>query len=201
MTNIISYIFIGNANSLKKIIDYSQNEISKQTKIEINMIFSNYCSSNDENNKNQNKKEEKEKKNYYYKISLKDIFYLIIAEKSIEEELIFNLMEKIENEQIPFLIDNKTNVLKNYSKIKLKNIFEDFNKNRKLSFQYSFEKQNSEKRQLNNTSLNEKQIFLQLQEFSLFNSKYERISFQIKIVLIIILILLLIILILIPFIY
>jgi hypothetical protein len=193
MSELVHYVFIGKVDSLIKIGDYSKFTILENIKNQVNKIFSDYCRTNKEINKNNI--EQRKNGNYYYKISSKNIFYLIIAGKSIEENTIFNLIDKIEIEQIPFMVDEQTYHLKHYSQIKLEKIINDFNKEIKTincSSQNNFD----EKRNLNQIIINENNYQLYMTGYqNLLKSKikYRRISFIIKIIVIILLILFLVI--------
>ena len=193
MSELVHYVFIGKVDSLIKLGDYSKFTILDNIKNQVNKIFSDYCSTNKEINKNNIEK--RKNGNYYYKISSKNIFYLIIAGKSIEENTIFNLIDKIEIEQIPFMVDDQTNHLKHYSQIKLENIINDFNKEIK-SINCSSQNNVDENRNLNQIIIKEDNYKLYMAGYqNLLKSKikYTRISFIIKIIVIILLILFLVI--------
>ena len=107
-TSKIKYLFIGKADELKEVGEFTVQPQSDWSK-DCRTIFQNYCTSNVEGKVEQrNKVKVKESNNnYYFYISEQHLFYIALVDIAYPEYLVFKLFEEIYKENIPLLRDDK----------------------------------------------------------------------------------------------
>lgn len=126
---LIKYVFIGDPNEEKEIGHYPESGTPKDIKEEVNKIFRKVSNSGMKKEQ-RNNISEKDKGNYYCKINSENIFMLILASEDFTQSEAYDLMDKIQKENIPILIDAKTGKLNLYGRQNLKDTVEDYVKNR-----------------------------------------------------------------------
>ena len=104
--NPIKYILIGDSSTLKKIAEYSTTNNQKIVS-EIDKIFTKICKTAadkfDERNKITSKSQ-----NYYFITVQPGITFLVLVSDSYPERLVFELIDKINEEKIPTMINEET---------------------------------------------------------------------------------------------
>ena len=77
-----------------------------------------------------NKVDNRGKGYYYFTINSKNIFFLILGDNNLKERDAFALMEDLQRENIPSMIDSKSGKLNKEGRQQLKERVEDFEKNK-----------------------------------------------------------------------
>ena len=200
-TKIIYHVLIGDPISQKVIWRYPSKDSLKRIRIETYQIFTMYCNNNEKNNII-NKKNiiNSNDGKYFFTVSKSNIFYLILANKAIEENKIFKLINNIESAKIQFIKRENTNKLYSYTENQLIQIIENFNPKRESN------DDNQRNHHLTNENTEEKQninITIHDNSIDFFIDKFEKdvLSFKLKISIIIIIIVILISIIFFPFVF
>src|SRR5689334_15788033 len=120
----IKYIFLGNAQSLKEIGDYP-SKVSEAWVKDAKQIFEKYCKSTMTNKYEQRSRVVGQEGNYYFTITPTNVFYLVLADQSYQERHVFELIEEIQRENVPLLVDEKGELNK-LGKQSLKNIIDNY---------------------------------------------------------------------------
>ena len=105
----IQYILIGNPEDCEEIGHYPDRGVSKATAKEANQIFKKLSESG---------------------INSSNIFYLILGDNNLKEREAFELIDILQKENIPLLIDSKTGKLNLEGRKQLKSLVEDFQNNK-----------------------------------------------------------------------
>ena len=134
-SNPIQYVLIGNPDDCEEIGHYPEKGASKSVKSEAQQIFTKLSNSGIKTKDLRNKVSNKDKGNYFFTINSKNIFYLIYADKTLKEREAFELIENLQQENIPLLIDSKNGKLNLYGRQQLKLLVEDFISNKKNKIQ------------------------------------------------------------------
>ena len=125
--NPIKYILIGDSGTLKKIAEYSTTNNQKIVS-EIDKIFTNRCKTAadkfDERNKITSKSQ-----NYYFITVQPGITFLVLVSDSYPERLVFELIDKINEEKIPTMINEETKELNAQGRQALKNLVDKYQDN------------------------------------------------------------------------
>ena len=131
----IKYVLIANPITKNEIGCYPEKGVSKKIKAEATQIFNKFCESGSTMKDLRNKINNDNDGNYFFKINSQDIFYLVLGDKNINERDAFALMDYIQNEKIPLLIDKSTQQLNLSGRQQLKTVIEKFfeNNNNKLN--------------------------------------------------------------------
>jgi hypothetical protein len=131
----IKYVLIGNPKTKNEIGCYPEKGVSKKIRTEATQIFLKFCENGSTMKDLRNKINNNNDGNYFFTINSQDIFYLVLADKNINERDAFALMDYIQNEKIPLLIDISTQQLNLYGRQQLKTVIEKFfeNNNNKLN--------------------------------------------------------------------
>ena len=123
---LIKYILIGEPTSQETIGSYPPHGTLKRIRIKSYDIFKMYCNNNEEEGLIEKKNVIKNiDGNYYCKITKNNIFYLIVTNKSIEENEIFKLIDNIESSVIQS-ISNTKKKLNSYQLIQLELVIQNF---------------------------------------------------------------------------
>ena len=193
---LIKYILIGEPTSQETIGSYPPHGTLKRIRIKSYNIFKMYCNNNEEEGLIEKKNVIKDiDGNYYCKITKNNIFYLIVTNKSIEENEIFKLIDNIESSVIQS-ISNTKKKLNSYQLIQLELVIQNFiSKYKKNDTNETKEIINDNNNYKKNTEIiiDNKNIDSIISEF-----ENEIFPFKFKIYIIFILILIIIIIIFIP---
>ena len=121
----IKYLLIGDSSTNKIITEFSSGNAPSKTKKEINQIFNKLCKSPnkkiDERNKITSKNE-----NYYFTFSKPDLIYIILANNQYPERYIFELIQKINEENIPNMVNDETRELNPSGRQSLKQLIDTY---------------------------------------------------------------------------
>ena len=131
----IKYLLIGNTGDREEIGHYPDRGASKTTAKEADKIFKKLAESGIQTKDLRNKVDNRGQGYYYFTINSKNIFYLILGDKNLKERDAFALMEDLQNENIPIMVDSKSGKLKLEGKKKLKDMVENFEKNKSNKIQ------------------------------------------------------------------
>ena len=131
----IKYVLIGNPKTKNEIGCYPEKGVSKKIRTEATQIFLKFCENGSTMKDLRNKINNNNDGNYFFTINSQDIFYLVLADQNINERDAFALMDYIQNEKIPLLIDKSTQQLNLYGRQQLKTVIEKFfeNNNNRLN--------------------------------------------------------------------
>ena len=130
----ILYVLIGNPDDCEEIGHYPERGTSKTIINEAQQIFTKLSNSGIKTKDLRNKVNNKDKGNYFFTINSKNIFYLIYADTPVKEREAFELIENLQQENIPLLIDSKNGKLNLYGRQQLKLLVEDFaSKNNRIN--------------------------------------------------------------------
>lgn len=118
-----------------KLVAIQKKEFQKKIRTEATQIFLKFCENGSTMKDLRNKINNNNDGNYFFTINSQDIFYLVLADQNINERDAFALMDYIQNEKIPLLIDISTQQLNLYGRQQLKTVIEKFfeNNNNKLN--------------------------------------------------------------------
>ena len=131
----IIYLLIGNPDDCEEIGHYPERGVSKTVAKESFQIFKKLSESGIETKDLRNKVDNRGKGYYYFTINSKNIFYLILGDNHLKERDAFSLMDSLQKENIPLMIDSKTGKLNKQGRQQLKEIIEDFVKNKSNKIQ------------------------------------------------------------------
>ena len=131
----IKYLLIGNPDDCEEIGHYPERGASKTTAKEADKIFKKLSQSGIQTKDLRNKVDNRGNGYYYFTINSKNIFYLILGDKNLKERDAFALMEDLQNENIPIMIDSKSGKLNVEGREKLKEMVENFEKNKSNKIQ------------------------------------------------------------------
>ena len=131
----IKYLLIGNPDDCEEIGHYPERGASKTTAKEADKIFKKLAESGIQTKDLRNKVDNRGNGYYYFTINSKNIFYLILGDKNLKERDAFALMEDLQNENIPIMIDSKSGKLNLEGREKLKEMVENFEKNKSNKIQ------------------------------------------------------------------
>jgi lipopolysaccharide export LptBFGC system permease protein LptF len=126
----IQYILIGNPDDCEEIGHYPDRGASKTLAKEANQIFKKLSESGIKTKDLRNKVDNRGKGNYFFTINSNNIFYLIFGDNNLKEREAFELIDILQKENIPLLIDSKTGKLNLEGRKQLKSLVEDFQNNK-----------------------------------------------------------------------
>ena len=108
--NPIKYVLIGDSSTMKIITEYSSGNVEAKTKKEINRIFNKLAKLPNKKYDERNKITSKEE-NYYF-INLKpNLLFIVLVNNQYPERYVFELINKIIEENIPTMINDETGEL------------------------------------------------------------------------------------------
>ena len=119
----IQYLLIGNIFTNKIITEFSSTINASKIKKEINQIFSKICKNQSKKYNERNKITSKDTI-YYYTLIKPNYLYIILVEDEYPEELVFELIDKINEEKITTMINEETQELNPNGRVELKNIID-----------------------------------------------------------------------------
>jgi hypothetical protein len=121
----IKYLLIGDSSTNKIITEYTSGNTQPKTKKEINQIFNKLCRSQnkkiDERNKITSKNE-----NYYFTFCKPDLIYILLANNQYPERYVFELIHKVNEENIPSMVNDETRELNPSGRQQLKGLIENY---------------------------------------------------------------------------
>lgn len=121
----IKYLLIGDSSTNKIITEYTSGNTQAKTKKEINQIFNKLCRSQnkkiDERNKITSKNE-----NYYFTFCKPDLIYILLANNQYPERYVFELINKVNEENIPSMVNDETRELNPSGRQQLKGLIENY---------------------------------------------------------------------------
>ena len=126
----IQYVFIGNPDDIEEIGHYPDRGASKSIAKEANQIFKKLSESGIKTKDLRNKVDNRGKGHYFFTINSNNIFYLVAGDNKLREREAFELIDTLQSENIPLLIDSKTGRLNLEGRKKLKETIEDFESNK-----------------------------------------------------------------------
>jgi hypothetical protein len=128
----IKYLLIGDSSTNKIITEFSSGNAQPKTKKEINQIFNKLCKTPnkklDERNKITSKNE-----NYYFTFSHPDLIYLVLVNNEYPERYVFELIQKINDEKIPTMVNDETRELNPSGRQALKQLIDVYQDPKNIS--------------------------------------------------------------------
>ena len=121
----IQYLLIGDITNNKIITEFSSTINSAQIKKEITQIFTKICKTKRYNERNKISSKESI---YYFTLVKPNFLFIILVEEEYSEELVFELIDKINEEKITSMINEETQELNPNGRVELKNIIEIYQK-------------------------------------------------------------------------
>ena len=106
----IKYLLIGDSSTNKIITEFTSGNAQPKTKKEINQIFNKLCKSTNKKLDERNKITSKDE-NYYFTFTKPDLIFIILAQNDYPERYIFELIQKINEENIPTMVNDETREL------------------------------------------------------------------------------------------
>ena len=131
----IQYVLIGNPEDCEEIGHYPDRGASKSIAKEANQIFKKLSESGIKTKDLRNKVDNRGKGYYYFTINSSNIFYLIFGDKNLKEREAFELIDDLQRENIPLLVDSKTGKLNLQGRQQLKSLVEYFMNNKSNKIQ------------------------------------------------------------------
>lgn len=128
----IKYLLIGEISSGKIITQFSSLSESKKIKKEINQIFKKLSGKKSQKHNERNKISSKGE-NYYFMITDPDYLNIILADDKYPEKLIFQLIEKINEEKILLMVNEETLELNASGRLELKKLVDLYQKETNFS--------------------------------------------------------------------
>ena len=123
----IKYLLIGDVVTNKIITEYSSSNNSSQIKKEINQIFTKIYKSQSKKFNERNKITSKDSI-YYYIIEEPNLIFIILVDEDYSEDYVFELIEKIQKDEITKMINEETNELNSSGRVELKKIIDIYQK-------------------------------------------------------------------------
>jgi hypothetical protein len=121
----IKYLLLGDSSTNKIITEFTSGTSQPKTKKEINQIFNKLCKSPnkklDERNKITSKNE-----NYYFTFCKPDLIYIILVNNQYPERYVFELIQKINEENIPNMVNDETRELNPSGRQSLKQLIDAY---------------------------------------------------------------------------
>ena len=128
----IKYLLIGDSSTNKIITEFSSGNAQPKTKKEINQIFNKLCKTPnkklDERNKITSKNE-----NYYFTFCHPDLIYIILVNNEYPERYVFELIQKINDEKIPTMVNDETRELNPSGRQALKQLIDVYQDPKNIS--------------------------------------------------------------------
>ena len=127
----IKYLLIGDSSTSKIITEFSSDNFQPNKK-QINQIFTKLCKTPnkklDERNKITSKNE-----NYYFTFCHPDLIYLILVNNEYPERYVFELIQKINDEKIPTMVNDETRELNPSGRQSLKQLIDVYQDPKNIS--------------------------------------------------------------------
>ena len=127
----IKYLLIGDSSTNKIITEFSAENFQPNKK-QINQIFNKLCKTPNKNLNERNKIVSKHE-NYYFTFCLPYLFYLVLVNNEYPERYVFELIQKVNDEKIPTMINDDTKELNPSGRQELKKLISEFQDPRNIS--------------------------------------------------------------------
>ena len=121
----IKYLLIGDSSTSKIITEFSSGNSSQKQKKEINQIFSKLCKTPNKKYDERNKITSKNV-NYFFTFCRPDLIYLLLVNNTYPERLVFQLISKINEDNIPTMVNDETRELNPNGRQALKALVDKF---------------------------------------------------------------------------
>ena len=121
----IKYLLIGDSATAKIITEFTSGNASSKTKKEINQIFSKLCKTPNKKYDERNKITSKNV-NYFFTFCRPDLIYLVLVNNAYPERLVFQLIGKINEDNIPTMVNDETRELNPNGRQALKALVDKF---------------------------------------------------------------------------
>lgn len=122
---LIKYIVIGDLDSSKYVTEFSTNNLDSKVKKDSSHIFAKICKTAERKFDERNKISAGDN-SYYFTLSQPNIVFLIYADNSCPERVVFAMVEEIKNENVLSMINEETKELNPSGKQKLKEIVDKY---------------------------------------------------------------------------
>ena len=126
-TTPIQYLLIGDISNNKIITEFSSTINSSKIKKEINQIFAKICKNQAKKYNERNKISSKDSI-YYFTLVKSNYIFIILVDDDFSEEIVFELIDKINEEKIVTMVNEETQELNPNGRIELKNIIDSYQK-------------------------------------------------------------------------
>ena len=127
----IKYLLIGDSSTNKIITEFSAENFQPNKK-QINQIFNKLCKTPNKNLNERNKIVSKHE-NYYFTFCLPYLVYLVLVNNEYPERHVFELIQKVNDEKIPTMINDDTKELNPSGRQELKKLISEFQDPRNIS--------------------------------------------------------------------
>ena len=127
----IKYLLIGDSSTSKIITEFSSDNFQPNKK-QINQIFNKLCKTPNKNLNERNKIVSKHE-NYYFTFCLPYLVYLVLVNNEYPERYVFELIQKVNDEKIPTMINDDTKELNPSGRQELKKLISEFQDPRNIS--------------------------------------------------------------------
>ena len=121
----IKYLLIGNSNNNKIITEFCSSNNPTKLKKEVKQIFNKLCNTQNKTYDERNKFSSKDL-NYFFTFCRPDLIYLVLVNMQYPERLVFELISKINENDIPSMVNDETNELNPNGRQNLKNLIEKY---------------------------------------------------------------------------
>ena len=123
----IQYLLIGDMCNNKIITEFASTINSSKIKKEINQIFAKICKNQAKKYNERNKISSKDSI-YYFTLVKPNYIFIILVDDDFSEEIVFELIDKINEEKIVTMVNEETQELNPNGRIELKNIIDSYHK-------------------------------------------------------------------------
>ena len=127
----IKYFLIGDIDTNKSITEYSTNAIGAKEKKNATQIFKRICKSNERRYEERNIISAKDNK-YYFSLFQPNIVFIVYADISYPEKLIFTMFDEVRNEKVLSMVNEETKELNPNGRQSLKQIIEKYQDKEKI---------------------------------------------------------------------
>ena len=128
---LIKYFLIGDIDTNKSITEYSTNAIGAKEKKNATQIFKRICKSNERRYEERNIISAKDNK-YYFSLFQPNIVFIVYADISYPEKLIFTMFDEVRNEKVLSMVNEETKELNPNGRQSLKQIIEKYQDKEKI---------------------------------------------------------------------
>jgi len=121
----IKYLLLGDTFTNKIITEFTSSNVQSKSKKEINQIFKKLSKYPNKKIEEQNKITSKSE-NYYFTFYNPSLIYILLANNQYPERLVFELIRKINEENIPSMINDETRELNPSGRQALKQLIDAY---------------------------------------------------------------------------
>ena len=127
----IKYLLLGDTSTNKIITEFTSPNVQSKSKKEINQIFKKLSKYPNKKIEEQNKIASKNE-NYYFTFYNPSLIYIVLVNNQYRERLVFELIRKINEENIPSMINDETRELNPGGRQALKQLIDAYQDPKKL---------------------------------------------------------------------